>query len=283
MIIDFHVHTFPEKIADKALYKLSRSANIMPYTNGTLDNLLVSMRENSISHSVLLPIATTPSQYETINKTAVQINNKYKDKGIISFGSLHPDNSNYKDILNSLVKENVKGIKLHPVFQGVYLDDIRYMRIISYACEQNMIVMVHGGMDISFPDKDYAVPAHIMPVIKELKPNKMILAHMGAWDCWDELMPFLSEYHIMMDTSFTMTPHRQKNTNGNIVPVDAPLLSREKFLKIARLTGIQNVFFGSDSPWTMQKESIQSIKNSGLSAEEQEMVLYKNAIKLLDL
>ena len=185
MIIDFHVHTFPEKIAGKALYKLSRSANITPYTNGTLDNLLVSMKESGISYSVLLPIATTPSQYETINKTSIQINTKYKDKGIISFGSLHPDNSNYKDILNSLAREGVKGIKLHPVFQGVYLDDIRYMRIISYACEQNMIVIVHGGMDISFPGKDYAVPVHIMPIIKEIKPDKMILAHMGAWDCWE--------------------------------------------------------------------------------------------------
>lgn len=283
MIIDFHVHTFPEKVAVKALSKLSKSANIMPYTDGTLDCLLHSMKENSISHSVILPVATSPTQYKTINMTAAQINEKYHDQGIISFGSLHPDNDNYKDIINSLAKDGIKGIKLHPVFQGVYLDDIRYMRIIEYACEKNMIVMVHGGMDISFPGKDYAVPSHIIPVVKKLKPDKMILAHMGAWDCWDELIPFLSECHIMLDTSFTMTPARRKNAAGEVVSVDAPLLSKEKFLKIARLAGIENVFFGSDSPWTMQKESIQSIKDSGLSIEEQEFVFYRNAARLLKI
>ena len=43
MTIDFHTHTFPEKIAASTLEKLSAASHTQPFTNGTCQGLLNSM------------------------------------------------------------------------------------------------------------------------------------------------------------------------------------------------------------------------------------------------
>ena len=269
MIIDIHTHTFPDEIAETAISKLSLSSGIKPFVKGTINSLIESMKTNNIDYSVIMPIVTKPTQHNTINQTAIFINENYSSEGIISFGSIHPDNDDYKDIIRFLVRNNIKGIKLHPVFQGVYFDDIRYMRIIDFASEQGLTIMVHGGYDISFPDVDLVTTEHILPVVKELKPPKMIMAHMGAGKDWDHMAELLAQHSVMIDTSFTMTPHK--------------FLSDEKFKKLIKLAGSNNVLMGSDSPWSMQGDSIEVIKNIGLAKEETSLILGENARLLLNL
>lgn len=209
MIIDFHTHTFPEALAPRVLDKLSKSADIMYYVEGTVDALSASMAADGITHSVILPVATAPAQHETINKTAAAINDRAKATGIFSFGSVHPDNENYRQILRSLAEQGIRGIKLHPVYQGVYFDDIRYLRILDCACENGLLTVVHAGYDIGFPDIDYAAPEHILPVLKQVNPNGIILAHMGGWGCWDRVEELLLGYPVWLDTSFSLTPLRR--------------------------------------------------------------------------
>ena len=43
MIIDFHTHIFPDRIAPVTIQKLSEKAQIPAYTDGTLDDLKRSM------------------------------------------------------------------------------------------------------------------------------------------------------------------------------------------------------------------------------------------------
>jgi len=67
MIIDFHTHIFPDKIAEATIEHLQNKANIKPYTDGTLKSLTFSMKNAGIDYSVVLPIATVPKQTESIN------------------------------------------------------------------------------------------------------------------------------------------------------------------------------------------------------------------------
>ena len=95
MLIDFHVHTFPESIAEKTLQLLlgnMRDTYNIDQTHsygGAHRLLLESMKENDVDISVTMPIATKPSQYESINKFARSITNGK----IISFGAIHPHNT----------------------------------------------------------------------------------------------------------------------------------------------------------------------------------------------
>ncbi|MCM1232930.1 MAG: amidohydrolase [Ruminococcus flavefaciens] len=277
MIIDFHVHTFPEKIAPRALNKLSQSSDMKYYLNGTLQDLRSSMQAAGVTHSVLLPVATSPSQYETINRTALTINEMQAETGILSFGALHPENANYQKIIRELFAHGVRGIKLHPVFQGVYLDDIRNLRIIACACEYDMTVTVHAGFDISFPGQDYATPKHILPVIEQLQPQKLILAHMGAWGCWDEIESDLAGANVYFDTSFSLTPIEHLNHQLE------EQLSLEQFCRIVQKHGAERIIFGSDSPWSSQRDSVSAVQKSGLSEAEQKLIFSENACRLLGL
>ncbi len=213
MIIDFHTHTFPDRLAERAVGALAESAKIHNYLDGTAKDLRRSMAEAGVDYSVLLPVATKPGQQEPINRLALEINQHSPETGLISFGGIHPDNQDYRRILQNLAENGVKGIKLHPVFQQTFLDDIRYLRIISCACEQEMIVLVHAGYDISHPHCEYSTVPHITAMLDTLKPPKLVLAHMGGWNNWLEAEDRLAGRDVWLDTSFSLlplrhTPHR---------------------------------------------------------------------------
>ena len=86
MLIDFHTHCFPDKIASKAIEKLSFvSGGLTPYTDGTVAGLKESMKKCGVDVSVVLNIATNAHQQTAVNDFAASINNK---KDIFSFGSV---------------------------------------------------------------------------------------------------------------------------------------------------------------------------------------------------
>ena len=69
-MIDFHTHIFPEKIASKTLDFLESRCHTHPYTNGMASGLLASSREAGLEFSVVLPVVTKPSQFDSINRFA---------------------------------------------------------------------------------------------------------------------------------------------------------------------------------------------------------------------
>ena len=125
MIIDFHTHTFPDELADRAVGTLAHSGGIHNYLDGRVHSLTDSMKKAGIDYSVLLPVATKPNQCDTINTLALKTNETSKTTGLISFGAIHPACENFREILNWLSNNGFKGIKLHPVFQKTNIDDTR--------------------------------------------------------------------------------------------------------------------------------------------------------------
>ena len=111
MIIDFHTHIYPDKIAEKTINTLMNSApDVKVYTKGTLGALLESMENAGIDKSVILPVATRKGQFDTINKFALSINNNYTN--LISFGGIHPDDDEPEEKLKFLKENGFKGIKI---------------------------------------------------------------------------------------------------------------------------------------------------------------------------
>lgn len=271
MIIDFHTHSFPDELADRAVGRLAQSGGIPNYLDGCVSSLQQSMKKAGIDYSVLLPIATKPEQHTTINNLAVQANKTFHETGLISFGTIHPDNENYSSIIKELAKNGVPGIKLHPVFQRTNIDDTRYLNIISCAFDNDLIVSIHCGMDISFPNCDEASVERISNLIHSVEPRKLVLAHMGGWGLYNEVCDkLLGTANIWLDTAFVL-----KNSP------DYFFLPKEKFVDMVRCHGADHILFGTDSPWADQSMSLQLIRESGLKNEEIDMILGDNAKKLL--
>ena len=151
-MIDFHTHIFPEKIASRAIASLEQKAKMRAHVSGVEASLRASMDKSGVDLSIILPVVTNPHQFETVNRVAVETNEHTKETGLLSFGGIHPDNDNYREIIQFLAGHGCKGIKIHPVYQGVAIDDIRFLRIIDCAEEYGLVTITHAGYDIGFPE-----------------------------------------------------------------------------------------------------------------------------------
>lgn len=266
MIVDFHTHIFPEKIAARTIEKLETIAHVQAYTDGREDSLIKSMEQAGVDLSIVLPVVTAPEQFHTVNHFAADLNQKYQDRKVrlISFGGIHPDSPDYKAQLREIQKLGLQGIKLHPDYQNTFFDDIRYMRILDYASQLGLVIVVHAGVDIGFPDNVRCTTARIQKVLDEAAPQNLVLAHYGGFRLWEEVEACIAGREVYLDTAYT---------NG--------FIGDEIFLKILKKHGADKILFATDSPWSGQAESLAHIRGLVSDREELAQILGQNAQKLI--
>lgn len=282
MIIDMHTHSFPEKLAASTLEKLSAASHTRPFTNGTPRGLQASMREAGVGLSVVLPVATSPRQVEHVNDASARLNETAEETGLLSFGCMHPDYEGWREELARVKALGMKGIKLHPVYQGADLDDPRYLRILDRAGELGLVIVTHAGLDVGFPGVVRCSPEMVRRAVAHVGPVKLVLAHMGGWRCWDRVLELLPELPVLIDTSFSVGRMSPLN-DGFYQEEELRLLDSRGFLKLVRAFGAGRVLFGSDSPWSGQKESLEWVRSQPLTEEERTAILGGNAQNLLSV
>ena len=201
MIIDFHTHAFPDAIANKTIEILMDKARLPSFCDGTVSCLKRSSKEAGVDISVVLPIATRPGQEDTINKFACEINNTDR---IISFGSVHPKSENYKEILDKIKGYGLKGIKLHPDYQGFFIDDEKTYPIIEYAAKLGLIIVYHAGLDLGIRGQIRCTPLRARKMLRQIGYDKIVLAHMGSHALSGDVMDVLCGENVYFDTSFSL-------------------------------------------------------------------------------
>ena len=282
MIIDMHTHIFPDKISAAVIDKLSRKAKIVAFTNGSLRGLKNSMDAAQIDLSIVLPVATNTSQVEKINSSAAALNERFGDAGIVSLGCIHPDYTNYREELRRVKNRGLKGIKIHPVYQDTNLDDIKFLHILDRAAELDLIVVTHTGLDIGFPGAVKCSPQMARHVVDTVGDFKFVLAHMGGWRNWDDVLKLLGDTKVFIDTAFstgTIVPR----SDCHWEPDDLKLMDAAQFMKFVAVFGADRILFGTDSPWSSQKTSLEFIRALPLNADDKAKILGGNAQRLLGL
>ncbi len=280
-IIDFHTHTFPEKIAERALDQLSKDSGTKPFTGGTVQELQASMQEAGVDLSVVLPVVTNPAKVAHINVTAAKQNITVDETGILSFAGIHPEADNYRILLTVAKRLGFRGIKLHPDYYRIAFNDIRTKRIVDFASELDLIVVTHAGTDIGLYPPVYCTVDMVADVIADVHPTKLVAAHMGGWNNWEEVPERLAGRDVRIDTAFSigeiawLTPDSAKYGFRQ--------LSDEKFVELVHAMGADRVLFATDSPWAEQKDYVNRISNLPFTEEEKRMIFAENAKRLLGL
>lgn len=275
MVIDFHTHVYPDKIAARTIEALMTAApDVAIHTKGTLDALIASMKASGIDKSVILPVATRKGQFDTINKYAKHINEAQNN--VISFGGIHPDDEQPEEKLRFLKEQGFKGIKIHPDYTDTFIDDERYVKIITACARLGLIVVTHAGADPAFsvihcpPVKAREVLDGVSKATGVNKPF-MVFAHLGGIYVHKEVEKYLIGTNCYIDISCSFA------SLGSYCDT-----SDEDVVKVIKSHGADKILFATDSPWNSQKEYLEHFKAlQGITDKEKELILHKNAEALL--
>lgn len=266
MLIDFHTHVFPPAIAQRALDGIvQRTKEIYGIDqdksfDGTVDGLKEQMKRTGVDISVILPIATKVTQYKTINCYAEEIT----CGSIISFASLHPYQENVYETLDQIKAKGFKGIKLHPDYQGVYIDDEASISLIKRATEMGLYVAIHSGEDLGKPSPFHCTIDRLRKVLDKVEEKHIILAHMGGFNLWDDVESMIINSKAYFDTS-----------------VVSRYMDIDQYRRIIEKHGADRILFGSDTPWEDPSDSLAFLHSAGLSGDELELITHINAEQIL--
>lgn len=263
MRIDFHAHAFPDKILDKAMAVLiENSGQILACSEGSLDTLINRAKENDVDYSVVLNIATNEKQQKNVNDFAIEMNGR---PGIIAFGSVHPFSPEAFSELERIKAAGLKGVKLHPDYQGFFADDPAVFPVYEKAAALGLITVFHAGLDIGIFEPVRCTPTMLAGILPVFQGAPVVAAHFGGFELWYEVEKHLVGKDIYFDTSYCcgrMPPLHAKRIMNNHAP--------------------DKLLFGSDAPWSDLSREIGFVK-AFAGADRADDILGNNAKKLLGL
>lgn len=269
MIIDFHTHIFPEKIAKKTIKMLEANSNGTAHTDGTTDGLIEAMERGNADLCVCLPVLTKPEQFESVTRFALNVNERFSSekKRLISFGGMHPACEDIKGKMRFLKENGFMGVKIHPDYQNTFIDEDGYIEILKSAKDLDMIVVTHAGVDDGYVGQPIKCPPILAKkVIDIVGHEKFVLAHYGGHKQWDDVLQMIAGENVYIDTAFTL--HE---------------IDENLFKRILDKHGDDKVLFATDCPWRDIVDDVKILKSYKLNKDTEDKIFYKNAIKLLGI
>lgn len=263
MLIDFHTHAFPEKIASRAVGKLSYAAGgLFPQTDGSVASLKEEMKKDGVDIAVVHSIATNPAQQSNVNRFAIEMN---RDEAIVAFGSVHPDAPDALQELERIKDAGLKGVKFHPEYQGFYVDDERMKPIYKKISSLGLITLFHAGHDYGFPAPYHCMPENMLRALKWFD-TPVVAAHWGGVGCGTRVLEQLCGAEIWFDLSF----------GYGIMPKSVAQAIVDKHTP-------DKLLFASDMPWHRPSWELRLLESLDISDSDREKICCKNAMRLLSL
>ena len=261
MIIDTHVHLFPDKVAEKAIPILAAASHQVPKTNGTVSDTLKKMDEWGIDKIWGLAIATNAKQVHNVNTFIASV----RSDRIEPFGSLYPYSENLMQDVQEVIDLGFKGIKLHPEYATFNPADERLFPMYERLEKEGIIVIFHAGHDVAFPNTYFAAPKNIATVAKNFPKLKIIAAHLGGYESGEEIFESYKDLdNIYIDTAIMSLAH-----------------PRDMIEKIFNFFPKDKILFATDCPWSKPETELNIIDNLNLDFATRSQILYKNALSLI--
>ncbi len=252
-IIDAHTHIYPDKIAQKATEAIGDFYGLGMRGIGTAGNLINEMHKAGVSLSLICSCATTPHQVASINDSihaACALHPEF-----FGLGTLHQDMKDPYAEIDRIISLGLHGVKLHPDFQKLNIDDPKMMPVYEYLTEKGLPVLFHTG-DNRY---DYSAPKRLKRVVEAIRGFKCTAAHFGGYQAWAEAAECLTDENIYIDTSSSMA----------FIDGAYALALIDKF-------GTDRCMFGSDFPMECAATEIKRITALGLQPNVLEKIMHGN-------
>jgi predicted TIM-barrel fold metal-dependent hydrolase len=260
--IDFHAHAFPESLSQRAIARIEGLSGITSILDGTLGSLLASMDAADIERSVILSIATKPSQFTSI----LTWSRKIASERIIPFLSVNPADPRARENVRIAAEEGFRGLKFHPYYQDFDLDSPSMDPVYGMMEERGLICVSHTGFDHAYPFVRRADPARVLRVLERFPRLAFVATHLGAWRDWELAQQHLPGANLWIDTSYSLE-----------------FMPSEDARRLVLRFPPDKVLFGSDSPWADQGRSQALVRDLSLGPSREDAILSGNARTLLGL
>ncbi len=257
-IVDAHAHIFPAKIALKATESVGNFYNVGMRYVGSPENLLESGKAIGVDKYFVHSVATTPAQVRSINTFIAEQCAQHPE--FIGFGAMHPGVEDIQAEVDNIIALGLKGIKMHPDFQRFNIDDECALPI--YECAQGRLpILFHMG-DYRY---DWSHPSRLARIIDAFPDLDCIAAHFGGYTAWDEALSCLLGRRCWIDTSSTL---------GMVEDIGY-------VRKLVSKWGTERMLFATDFPMWDHAEELARFEQLGITGDELENVMGKNAMELL--
>ena len=261
MIIDAHCHVWPDRIAAAVL--ASRPAGLDARHDGTVDGLRRTLDDAGIDRAVCLGVAAAARTVERTNEFIGSLDRTR----FIPFGTVHPDLPPSAN-LRSLQGNEIRGVKLHPLFQDLSLADPRVVELATALAEAGVLIITHVGAGGDADANDRGSPRSLADLLEKVPGLRLIACHFGGYHRLDEAEDLVVGSRAILETSW---------------PPSTAGLDPDRIREIIRRHGADRVVFGSDWPMTAPAAEIAALRALGLSAQEEKAILGGNLAALLGL
>lgn len=263
MVIDVHTHVFPAGSTEKIFSTLKERAHISHYSDGTVGGLQDSMERAGIDISIISRITTKPQQVDSVNRWLLE----HCESNIFALATIHPHMEMPQDFIKKLRQKGFKGIKVHPDYQGFYVDDKQMYPYYEAAQTEKMPILFHTGRDRGLPPPVRALPERIAKLLEDFPRLTIIAAHMGGEGNYDDTETFLLGSDIFLDTSFVLR-----------------FMPKTVLKRFIMKHSMERLLFGSDSPWTEQQAELEYLYSLPfISKDAKEKIAGINAARLFGL
>ena len=254
---DVHAHIFPDKIAAKVVGTLEEYYSFKWRGNGTVADLLASMDEAGVEKAVVFSCATKPEQVIPANDYLMMVKQQYPER-FVAMGTIHPDLPEISREIDRIRSCGLQGIKLHPDFQKIYIDEPAMKRVYAQL-DTSIPLMIHMGDYRT----DFSSPYRLARVLAEFPELTVIAAHFGGYSEWDQVWKHLVGKKVFFDTS------------SSIFTLGAAAAA-----EIVRAHGADRILFASDYPASRHRDAIADVLSMNLSPAENEQIFHLNAQRI---
>ena len=274
-IIDFHTHNFPDALAPRAVEVMVAKLKgcMTPVGDGTLATQLSDMKRAGVSKSVVCSIATRPAQFQVILDRAKAVRDgefgEEAAERLVQLCSVHPADADFARHLKEIADTGFKGVKIHPYYQDIRLDDPQAVPFFSAVRDAGLFVISHCGLDLGFTESPMTCgPAQIAALLRAVPGLVFVAAHLGGCGgnqahAADELLEFPSCY---IDTAVIS------------VCDDDPEARR-----IMEEWPADRIVFGTDYFWRDETQIADWVRRSRADPTDLRKIFSGNAKKLLGL
>lgn len=267
MIVDSHVHLFPDRVYAALWRWFDKHAWNIRYRM-TAEQVVQFLVERGIEKIVALHYSHVPGMARELNRFVAEVARAHRE--VIPLGTVLPGEPDEREVIDEALRLGVRGFKIHCHVQKLASDDPRLDPLYGRAAEAGVPVVIHAGnapatSGYGVDPRTLCSAAATRRALERHPKLTLVIPHLGA-DEIDAHLDLLDQFpNLLLDTTMMLAGYFESP-----LPIE----------KLARHA--DRILYGTDFPnlpYEWDRE-LRWIDSQALGPVERAAILGGNALEL---